>query len=248
MVNEEELRNALRGRMTDADLRDSTVQSIPQFVKLLNDIDQSNVQTVAAIGSGKGVLCAALGDLYDVMEAHAVDIDQDPLTVASERGLITHRIDVEHDRLPMDDGAIDLVLCMGLLEHLTWYDHAISEMRRIVSDDGYCLFALPNLAGWTNRVSLLSGHQPRNVEFSREKPFGILDVYGTDTTVSHVHAPTVGAFNECLEHYDLRTEQTVGLYPYQRNWIVKLVDTLFARRPSLCRRFGVLAVPDGAPS
>ncbi len=248
MINEEELRNALQGRMTDADLQDSTIQSLSQFVKLLSGIDQSDVRTVAAIGSGKGVLCAALADLYDTSEAYAVDIDENSLAVASERGLITHCIDVESDPLPMDNGEIDLVLCMGLLEHLTWYDHVISEIRRIVSEAGHCLFALPNLAGWTNRVSLLSGHQPRNVEFSREKPFGILGIYGADTTVSHIHAPTVGAFSECLEHYDLQTKQTVGLYPYQRGWIVKLVDALFSRRPSLCRRFGVLAVPNSSPS
>jgi len=248
MVSEEALRGALRAEITDADLRDSTLQSLPQFVELLNEVDDTNIRCVAAIGSGKGALCAALTQVYGATDSHAVDIDEDALAVASERGLTPHHVDVQDEKLPFDDGEIDLVLCLGLLEHLTWYDHIITEIRRVVSDGGYCLFALPNMAGWTNRLSLLTGHQPRNVEFSQEKPFGILSIYGTDTTVSQVHAPTVGGFTAFLDYYGFQTAKTVGLYPYQRNVWIKLVDRVFSPRASLCRRFGVLAVPHDTPS
>ena len=84
------------------------------------------------------------------------------------------------------------------------------------------------------------GYQPRNVEFSHKKAFGILGAYGTDSTVGHVHAPTVGAFREFLEYHDFEIVDTVGLHPYQEGRLVPLIDKLVSRRPSLCRRFAVL--------
>ncbi|GAB6877932.1 hypothetical protein JCM17823_02060 [Halorubrum gandharaense] len=145
------------------------------------------------------------------------------------------------ETLPFENGEIDLVVSFGLLEHLTWYDNVLSETNRVLRDGGYALFAMPNMAGWTNRLSLLTGHQPRNVEFSREKAFGILDAYGTSSTVGHVHTPTVGAFREFLEHHGFEVVDTVGLHPYQRGRLVALVDRAVSWRPSLCRRFAVLA-------
>ena len=221
---------------------DSTLQSADELaplVEALADV-RNEINVIAALGSGSGGFISALGSFLDATEIHAVDRNRGVLNEASDLGLETHQVDLERGSVPLANGTVDLIVSLGLLEHLSWYDNVIAEISRMSSPEGFCLFAVPNMAGWTNRLSLLTGHQPRNVEFSKKKPFGIMNAYGSDYTVGHVHAPTVGAFREFLEYHDFEIVDTVGLHPYQEGRLVPLVDKLVSRRPSLCRRFAVL--------
>ena len=222
--------------------KDSTLQSIDELTPILEYLTENreSIGVIAAIGSGEGTFAAFLGELLDAAEVHAIDVDEESLRLANNKGLKTHVVDVERNPLPLADGSVDLIVSLGLFEHLTWYDGLLEEFKRVLSTVGLALFALPNMAGWTNRLSLLTGHQPRNVEFSKRKSFGIMDAYGTARTVGHVHTATVGALEEYLEYHDFDIIDTVGLHPYQEGRLVPLVDKLVSRRPSLCRRFAVL--------
>jgi len=222
---------------------DSTLQSSFQLAGLLSEIVQSDekIDVIVALGAGRGALADALGTILGVSSVHAIDIQTEACEAADQRGLLSHNIDLETQTLPFEDGSIDLVVSFGLLEHLTWYDNVLSETERVLRDSGYSIFAMPNMAGWTNRLSLLTGHQPRNVEFSQDKPFGIMDAYDTDNTVGHVHTPTVSAFRELLEFHNFEVIDTVGLHPYQEGRLVALIDRLVDGRPSLCRRFAILS-------
>jgi len=240
---------AIQDIVDEQDLhKDSTLQSIEKLAEVIEFLHtrQGSIETIVALGSGGGALVNALGEIVGASTVHAIDCDPERLSKASERGLKTHQVDLESERISLDDESADLVVSFGLLEHLTWYDHVMMETTRLLRDQGYLVFALPNMAGWTNRLSILTGHQPRNVEFSRRSPFGILDAYDTDYPVGHVHAPTVGAFKSFLSHHEVTVLRTVGLHPYQTSTAVKLIDGLVSWRPSLCRRFAVLGRYDPA--
>lgn len=242
MTSETKIRSTIVESVSADDIkRDSTLQSLSKISRLLALIDDERVNAIAALGVGGGALTKAIGQAFDAHETHGIDTNTEARDAASERGITTYDIDLESDPLPFDDNCIDLVVSFGLLEHLTWYDNVLSETERVVRNGGYVVFAMPNMAGWTNRLSLLTGHQPRNVEFSKEKPFGIMDAYDTEYPVGHVHTPTVDAFHEFLAYHGFKQMETVGLHPYQRGRLVTLVDRLVSWRPSLCRRFATLA-------
>ncbi len=59
--------------------------------------------------------------------------------------------------LPYADRSFDRVLCLDVLEHLTYADQprALAEMRRVVTDDGEVLLSLPNLAHLQSRLNFL---------------------------------------------------------------------------------------------
>lgn len=222
--------------------KDSTFQSIDELIPILKHLTECarEINVIAVIGAGEGTFAAFLSELLSADRVHAIDVDEQCLHLATQKGLESHKIDVEKSPLPFADESVDLIVSLGLFEHLTWYDNLLEESTRVLCTGGFVLFSLPNMAGWTNRMSLVMGRQPRNVEFSQKKAFGILDAYGTESTVGHVHTTTVGAFREFLEYHDFEIIDTVGLHPYQEGRLVPLVDKLVSRRPSLCRRFAVL--------
>jgi len=249
-MNTEEIISEVHTTVSKEDSHDSTVQSIEEISKLMTKIERKHIESIVALGSGRGGLPYSMKSIYNASVVHAVDVNDKLLKTAEKRGLEVHNVDLETEQLPFDTDSIDLVVSFGLLEHLTWYDNVIAESKRVLRDDGYILCAMPNLGGWTNRLSLFLGRQPRNIEFSRQRAFGIMNAYGTNKVVGHVHAPTVTAFKEFLEFNDFRIVDTVGLHPYQDSYLIETIDWAVARRPSLCRRFATLARyrPDCSPS
>lgn len=243
-MNQRDAVDEILAHIDESDIKgDSTLQSIEKLAPILKNLvdNRENINVIVALGSGRGGFVSALSSLLDAQEVHAIDSSRDALEEASNIGLEVHQIDLECGSIPLSNGTTDLVVSLGLLEHLTWYDNVLSETKRVLRDGGFTVFAMPNMAGWTNRLSILTGNQPRNIEFSQQMPFGIMDAYAADYTVGHVHTPTVGAFREFVEYQDFEVIDTVGLHPYQEGHLVTFVDRLVDRRPSLCRRFAILA-------
>lgn len=61
--------------------------------------------------------------------------------------------------LPFDAGTFDRVLCLDVLEHLSFDDQAtaIAELFRVLRPDGEALISVPNLAHLQSRVHFLLG-------------------------------------------------------------------------------------------
>ena len=59
--------------------------------------------------------------------------------------------------LPYDDGVFDRVLCLDVLEHLSFADQprALAELARVLSPAGELLVSVPNLAHLQSRINLL---------------------------------------------------------------------------------------------
>lgn len=243
-MNAEEVQERLERHLTEEDLRaDATAQSVDSLSHLVAPLirGSSGIETLLDLGCSKGGLTAAFAELLDCAVVHGVDIDADRRAAAESRGVTTHDVDLDHEPLPFEDGEVDLVLCFGVLEHLEFYDHLLEESRRVLRDGGAALFSVPNLGSWVNRIALLFGNQPRNVEISQERAFGISGFYSRDAVINHVHAPTYGALLELLEYHGYDVRGTRGLFPYQDRWFVRAIDRLSAYRPSFCRRIAVLA-------
>jgi len=118
------------------------------------------------LGCGYGGLTECMASYFQVREAYGIDSDRERLLWAANRGIKVHALNLEHDPLPFDDGSIDLVTSLGVLEHLKYYDNPISETSRILTKGGYFLMSMPNLASYVNRIAVLFGYQPRDVELS----------------------------------------------------------------------------------
>jgi ubiquinone/menaquinone biosynthesis C-methylase UbiE len=49
------------------------------------------------------------------------------------------------ENIPCEDGAFDVVICVGVLQYLQTDEKSVSEMRRVVRDGGLVILTLPNM-------------------------------------------------------------------------------------------------------
>lgn len=91
---------------------------------------------VGAAGGGNTRVLAGHG-----WQAAALEYGVEGAQVASERGLPVLRGDAT--RLPVDEGALDLVVAFDVLEHILDHDGAVREVHRVLRPGGTFLVAVP---------------------------------------------------------------------------------------------------------
>ena len=123
---------------------------------------------VEAIG-GPGLAVLDLGCRAGALSQHflagnevtGVDVDENALGHAADRGLRTVWGDVE-EPLPFEDGSFDAVVVGEILEHVRFPDEVISEIARVLKPDGVVVGSVPNAFRLKNRVKFLFGRSPEN--------------------------------------------------------------------------------------
>lgn len=201
----------------------------------------AEIETILALGCGAGGFLAGLADHLDANRAIGIDRDSALLESAAATGVRTIRHDLDGEAgIPLETASVDLIVAFGLIEHLRYYDGLFEEIGRVL-ETGYLWISCPNLGGWINRVALLLGYQPRNVELSRRHAVGVLPVYDRSTFLNHVHAPTYRALCELLSHHGYSRISTAPLAPYQTSRIAWLIDSTLGRFPTFARRTAVVA-------
>ncbi len=99
-----------------------------------------------ACGNGYG--CAALA--RTVGEVHGVDIDEElleqgraNLQARDTGGVTLHRVDLDSEPLPFDDGMFDLAACFETLEHVQFDGELLSALHRALRRGGWLLLSVP---------------------------------------------------------------------------------------------------------
>lgn len=77
--------------------------------------------------------------------------------------------DTDGNPLPFENASFEFLSCNHVLEHVFETEKLVREFRRVLTPDGLCLIAVPNLAAWINRVGFLWGNQPLGSEIGTER-------------------------------------------------------------------------------
>jgi len=194
------------------------------------------------IGCGYGYLTSVIGKYLAFEDIHGIDIDDSRIHIAKKRGINVHKINVARDSFPFPDNNFSLITSFGVLEHLNYMDNVIKEAYRCLEPKGVFLISTPNLGSWINRLLLLFGYQPRDVEISNKFIVGVHKYYGNIRPVGHVHPPTLKGIKELLIMYRFTILRIWGTRTtYQPNIIFKLIDSILANKASLATRFFIMA-------
>lgn len=169
----------------------------------------------------------------DFEECILADIDENLCNISEEfttRGFKSLNIDVSSDMIPFKNDYFDFVYAGEVIEHLWNPDFAIREMHRVTKTGGTILLTTPNLASWYNRLLLLIGLMPINVEVSSEIILGRRFKFlgNGSPPVGHIRVYTKEALKELVEREGMKDFM---LYGYKREDIH--LDGLFSRFPSL---------------
>jgi len=231
--------------LTGQDFRVSaTVTDLRNLDKVLDLIKSIGIRKMVDFGCGYGGLTRYIADYLnvDLKDVYGVDVIEERLAEAKLKGINVYKSDLNSDRLPLASNTFDLVTSFGALEHLTYFDNFLVESYRLLSHNGHIILAMPNLGSYVNRICLLFGYQPRDVEISSQVSAGI-DPFHKKGFLGHVHSATLRAIKELLDYYKFDVVKITSSSPYpEQNRILKsLIDGILSLSPSLSRRFIVLA-------
>lgn len=77
--------------------------------------------------------------------------------------------DTDGNPLPFPDRSFEFLSCNHVLEHVFETEKLVREFRRVLTPQGLCIIAVPNIAAWINRIGFLWGNQPLGTELGTEK-------------------------------------------------------------------------------
>jgi SAM-dependent methyltransferase len=119
------------------------------------------------------------------------------------------------ERLPLDEGSVDVVHSNQVIEHLPKTDAFMREIARVLRPGGYAVVSTNNLSSWHNIVSLALGWQPPPCHVSDELIVGNpgnfvegMESYAPGQT--HLRVFTGRALAGLAAHHGLRVEAQLG--------------------------------------
>jgi len=188
---------------------------------------RAGAQRIVDVGCGDGAALAAAATQNPQHQFAGIDWSADALRQARARGLTVVRGIIE-TRLPVADGAADVVIMSELIEHLVDPDGALEEVRRVLRPGGTLLLSTPNLAAWYNRGLLAAGIQPVFSEVSLRGVFG----RPGSVVAGHLRLFTRRALTEFLTASGFRCVTVAGASYHDVPRIMQPLDRAFCRWPS----------------
>lgn len=157
--------NVSRERLLHDDLR---VRSLISSVRLKKG-------AMLDIGCGGGTLTEHLGYFYPQIKIYGCDISSQAIRLAKKYGShgVTYGV-IKSQRLPYPDGFFDVCLCLDVLEHVPDIYTFLSEVRRVLKDDGNFYLIVPCERQWFTLTWLFQtikiGHMLTNKHYGHVHP------------------------------------------------------------------------------
>lgn len=180
---------------------DKTLEAIPANARLLD------------VGAGEG----ALVERYRKKGRDIVGVD------TAYQSAYVRQADLLS--LPFENACFDAVLCLDVLEHVQLLDQpkALSEIARVLKEDGHLLLSVPNLAHLHSRIKFFfTGKLTRTSAVDRHPGDRPVAEYLELVSQAGFHVehrggifPTVPIAFRAVNHY-----------PKQLGWLVAVLDTL----------------------
>lgn len=164
---------------------------------------------VLDIGCGNGNMLLKVKDKYQ--ELYGVDISPSLLMEAREKTKNLSPSDVMKfkfiegnldESLPFLNDFFDAVLCLAVIEHVYDIFSLVKEIFRILKTGGYVIAAVPNIAYFKHRKSLLFGSLP-----ATSSPYNWQEI-GWDG--GHIHYFTMKKFCWLFEQQGFKVEKKIG--------------------------------------
>ena len=121
--------------------------SLPQAQKEMAEYisrfgDLSNASKILDVGSGFCVPATIWKQKFPHLEIYCLDLNFSQLNHESKTGIV-EPVNSSSDHIPFSDGAFDRVVALESAQHFTHLEKFFIESKRILSDDGTLVIAIP---------------------------------------------------------------------------------------------------------
>jgi ubiquinone/menaquinone biosynthesis C-methylase UbiE len=110
--------------------------------------ENRNHKKILDIAAGMGVVGKRIKDFYH-SEIICNDVTPSCLNVMNKNGLTTTSFDIDQNEknFPFPDKHFDAIIALATIEHVINTDHFVTEINRMLTDDGYLYLSAPNYTG-----------------------------------------------------------------------------------------------------
>ena len=194
--------------------------------KTLEILEPKPKDKVLEVGCDSGLFSMILKEKFDI-ELKAVEIVEEKIKTAKQRGINVQKTDIEKDKLPFNDNYFDMVIFAEVIEHLSNPLPILSEIKRVVKPTGTVIISTPNAVGFSARYSHLLGASPHHPPFLETK--SSKGDYGI-----HHFEFTIKQFKDLLEKNGYKIEKVVfSRFNHQRRGIIlKIIERLSLSKPT----------------
>ena len=111
------------------------------------------------IGVGSGEIANLLSKFCKVF---AVDVSEKCLERLGGKVCGKFKVNLEFEKIPVNENFFDVVICFAVLEHIKNYMHALKEIHRVLRPGGILIASTPNINWWPFRIKFLLGKCPED--------------------------------------------------------------------------------------
>ena len=216
----------------------------PRFRKVLEIATKLGGEHFLDVGCGDGSFTVLLKEALKAEEAIGIEISPEAVEVLKGKDIKAYQLDIDEEKFPFENDSFDMVYCGEIIEHLFNPDHLLDEVYRILKPNGKCIITTPNLAGWSNRFSLLLGYQPFATSVSPgHEGTGKLILKGNEGQWGHIRVFTTRALKELLKIHQFKIIRLSGcsvtVSTSSSRFLVgciKIIDKAVSVFPSLASR------------
>ncbi|MCI4407802.1 MAG: class I SAM-dependent methyltransferase [Thermofilum sp.] len=210
-------------------------------IDLITKNVNSKVTRIIELGCGDGSTVREVANALGAVEVYGVDVNEEVLKKAEDRGVKVIKTDLNNDILPFENEFFDIILMEEVIEHLINPDNAFKEAYRILKKGGLFIVSTPNLAWWVNRLILLLGYQPYWSECSTVYNVGKFKRDLRRPISGHLRLYTYRALKQLLELYDFKVVASKGVTYSNLPFLFSYIDQIFSMIPSMAQIIIIIA-------
>lgn len=113
------------------------------------------VDRVFEIGCGEGNTLSWLKAIKGCQWIGGIELCPASAGIAKAKLDVVYQGDIEKSNLPLEDGSIDLILCLDVLEHLVDPWTTLSRVHKLLKPGGYVISSIPNVRHYSALAPLL---------------------------------------------------------------------------------------------
>ncbi|HEX2959325.1 MAG TPA: class I SAM-dependent methyltransferase, partial [Chitinispirillaceae bacterium] len=153
-------------------------------------------------------------------ETYGIDVSEKVLEQAAPYFTHVKEVDLNCGFIPFENEFFDVIVCGEVIEHTFDTDQLLSEIHRILKNNGTLIISTPNLTSFANRIFLLFGLQPLCTEVScRSGCYGNPFRKRTIIPAGHIRNFTYKAFVDIVTANGFTIEQKKSATISTNRWI-----------------------------
>jgi ubiquinone/menaquinone biosynthesis C-methylase UbiE len=180
---------------------------------ILNMLEVNPNAKMLDCGCGCGDNTVLYAKKIHTKDISGIEINKKYIGKAKKRGINCILGDL-NKRINFSDKKFDVIIANQVFEHLYDLDTFMSEMYRILKDDGYIIISTENLSSWQNIMSLIFGWQPFSLSSATTKKSSIGNPYSMIDKIKdrniHYRVFSFDGLHDFFEVHNFRTDKALG--------------------------------------